>query len=67
MKKLVLMAAAIVAVSFASCGNKAAQNSSEAANAEATEVVAEPAAEAEVATPAAQNDSVKADSVKVAE
>ncbi len=67
MKKLVLMAAAIVAVSFASCGNKAAQNATEAANADATEVVAEQAAEAEVATPAAQADSVKTDSTQVAE
>ena len=64
MKKLVLMAAAIVAVSFASCGNKAANNATEAANAEATEVVAEPAAEAEAA---AQADSVKTDSTQVAE
>ena len=30
MKKLVLMATAIVAVSFASCGNKAANNTTEA-------------------------------------
>ena len=67
MKKLVLMAAAIVAVSFASCGSKAANNATEAANAEATEVVAEPAAEAEAAAPAAQADSVKTDSTQVAE
>ena len=47
MKKLVLMAVAIVAVSFASCGNKAAEAAAQAAadslNADstATEAVAE--------------------------
>lgn len=59
MKKLVLMAAAIVAVSFASCGNKAAN-----AEAEATDTIAvvEEVAEevVEVAT-----DSVAADSAAV--
>ena len=62
MKKLVLMATAIVAVSFASCGNKAANNTTEAANAEATEDVAEPATEAETSEaatePAAEEETV---------
>lgn len=37
MKKLVLMAAAIVAVSFASCGNKAANAETEATDSVAVE------------------------------
>ena len=43
MKKLVLMAVAIVAVSFASCGNKAADAAADSLNADstATETVAE--------------------------
>lgn len=59
MKKLVLMAAAIVAVSFASCGNKAANAEAEATDtiAAVEEVVEEVV---EVAT-----DSVAADSAAV--
>ena len=58
MKKLVLMAAAIVAVSFASCGNKAA-------NAEqATADFFVPAAE-NPAAPAAAADTVAVDSAAV--
>ena len=63
MKKLVLMAVAFVAVSFASCGgNKAANN-------EATET-ATPATEEVVAandSTVAANDSVANDSAAVAE
>ncbi len=63
MKKLVLMAVAIVAVSFASCGNKAA----EAAKAQqdsiriADSIAAVEAAEAEAAAAAAA-DTLSADS-----
>lgn len=39
MKKLVLMAAAIVAVSFASCGNKAAEKAEVAADSTVVEAV----------------------------
>lgn len=61
MKKLVLMAAAIVAVSFASCGNKAAN-----AEAEATDTIAavEEVVE-EVATDSVAADSAAADSAAV--
>ena len=62
MKKLVLMAAAIVAVSFASCGNKAA-------NAEhiriADSIAAVEAAAAEAAAAAAAADTVAVDSAAV--
>ena len=56
MKKLVLMAVAIVAVSFASCGGN------KAANAEATEEVAAATDSAAVAA-----DSTATDSAAVAE
>lgn len=63
MKKLVLMAAAIVAVSFASCGNKAANNAeTEAAAVEEVAVVEEVAADSVVA-----DTAVVADSTVVAE
>ena len=61
MKKLVLMAAAIVAVSFASCGNKTANNNAEATDTVAVEAPAEatePAVEAAaVDTPAVAADA----------
>ena len=63
MKKLVLMAVAFVAVSFASCGGN------KAANAEATDTTT-PATEEVVATndsTVAANDSVANDSAAVAE
>ena len=64
MKKLVLMAAAIVAVSFASCGNKAAN--AEQATADsiriADSIAAVEAAAAEAAAAAAAADSLNADS-----
>lgn len=60
MKKLVLMAAAIVAVSFASCGNKAAN-----AEAEATDTVAVEEAVVEEVVEVAQPDSVAGDSAAV--
>ena len=65
MKKLVLMAAAIVAVSFASCGNKAAN--AEQATADsiriADSIAAVEAAAAEAEQAAAQAaDSLNADS-----
>ena len=64
MKKLVLMAVAFVAVSFASCGGN------KAANAETTETAA-PATEEVVAAndsaAVAANDSVANDSAAVAE
>lgn len=64
MKKLILMAVAIVAVSFASCGNKAAK--AEQATADsiriADSIAAVEAAAAEAAV-AAGADTVKADSV----
>ena len=62
MKKLVLMAAAIVAVSFASCGNKAASNADAAADsiriADSIAAVEQAAMEA-----AAQADTTACDSV----
>ena len=67
MKKLVLMAVAIVAVSFASCGNKAAdaakaqQDSIRIADSIAA-VEAAAAAEAEQAAAQAAADSLNADS-----
>ena len=64
MKKLVLMAAAIVAVSFASCGNKAAN--AEQATADsiriADSIAAVEAAAAEAAAAAAAADTVAVDS-----
>ena len=65
MKKLVLMAAAIVAVSFASCGNKAAN--AEQATADSIRIAdsiaaVEAAAEAEQAAAQAAADSLNADS-----
>ena len=67
MKKLVLMAAAIVAVSFASCGNKAANAEQAAADSIriADSIAAVEAAAAEAAAQAA--DTVVADSAVVAE
>ena len=56
MKKLVLMAAAIVAVSFASCGNKAAN--AEQATADSIRI-------AEAAAAAAAADTVAVDSAAV--
>ena len=65
MKKLVLMAAAIVAVSFASCGNKAAN--AEQATADsiriADSIAAVEAAAAEAAAAAAAADTLATDSV----
>ena len=66
MKKLVLMAVAIVAVSFASCGNKAA----DAAKATADSIrIADSiaAVEAAAAEAAAAMDTVTVDSVAVTE
>ena len=66
MKKLVLVFAAIAAVSFASCGNKAA----EAAKAEADSIrIADSiaAVEAAAAEAAAAMDTVAVDSVTVTE
>ena len=66
MKKLVLVFAAIAAVSFASCGNKAA----EAAKAEADSIrIADSiaAVEAAAAEAAAAMDTVTVDSVTITE
>ena len=67
MKKLVLMAAAIVAVSFASCGNKAAN--AEQATADsiriADSIAAVEAAAAEAAAAEAAADTTTVDSVAV--
>ena len=67
MKKLVLMAVAIVAVSFASCGNKAAI--AEQATADciriADSIAAVEAAAAEAAAAAAAADTVAVDSAAV--
>ena len=60
MKKLVLMAVAIVAVSFASCGNKAAN--AEQATADSIRI-----ADSIAAVEAAAADTVAADSAVVAE
>jgi hypothetical protein len=66
-EKLVLMAAAIVAVSFASCGNKAAN--AEQATADsiriADSIAAVEAAAAEAAAAAAAADTVAVDSAAV--
>ena len=70
MKKLVLMAAAIVAVSFASCGNKAAEKAAAEADSIriADSIAAVEAAEAEAAAAAAAAaDTVVSDSAVVAE
>ncbi len=58
MKKLVLLLAVTFSVSLFSCGNKAAETT-EAPEAEATEVVAEGV---EVATPCCENEGCVADS-----
>ena len=71
MKKLVLMAAAIVAVSFASCGNKAANaeqataDSIRIADSIAAVEAAVEAAAAEAAAAAAAADTVAVDSAAV--
>ena len=75
MKKLVLMAAAIVAVSFASCGNKAANAEQATADSiriadsiaavEAAALEAEQAAAAAAAEAAAAADTVAVDSAAV--
>ena len=61
MKKLVLMAAAIVAVSFASCGNQATADSIRIADS----IAAVEAAAAEAAAAAAAADTVAVDSAAV--
>ena len=67
MKKLVLMAAAIVAVSFASCGNKAANAEQATADsiriADSIAAVEAAALEAEQAAAAAAADTLATDSV----
>ena len=60
MKKLVLMAVAIVAVSFASCGNKAAN--AEQATADSIRIADSIAAVEAAAAAAAAADSLNADS-----
>ena len=65
MKKLVLMAVAIVAVSFASCGNKQADAEKAAADSIriADSIAAVEAAAAEEAAAAAAADTLATDSV----
>ena len=65
MKKLVLMAVAIVAVSFASCGNKAADAAKATADSIriAASIAAVAAAAAEEAAAAAAADTLATDSV----
>ena len=63
MKKLVLMAAAIVAVSFASCGNKAANP--EQATADSIRIADSIAAVEAAAAEAAAADTVAVDSAAV--
>ncbi len=69
MKKLVLMAAAIVAVSFASCGNKAADAAKAAQDsiriADSIAAVEAAALEAEQAAAAAAADTAAVDSAAV--
>ena len=67
MKKLVLMDAAIVAVSFAYCGNKAANAEQETADSIriADSIAAVEAAAAEAAAAAAAADTVAVDSAAV--
>ena len=71
MKKLVLMAAAIVAVSFASCGNKAANAEQAAADsiriADSIAAVEGAAAEAEAAAAAAADTTAQDSAAVVAE
>ncbi len=62
MKKLVLMAVAIVAVSFASCGNKAADAAKAQQDSIRIAAVEAAAAEAEQAAAQAAADSLNADS-----
>ena len=63
MKKLVLMAAAIVAVSFASCGNK--QADAEKATAESIRIADSIAAVEEAAAATAEAAAAAADTVAV--
>ncbi|MFQ7083531.1 MAG: hypothetical protein ACLRTD_03350 [Bacteroides sp.] len=63
MKKLVLMAAAIVAVSFASCGNK--QADAEKATADSIRIADSIAAVEEAAAAAAEAAAAAADTVAV--
>ena len=67
MKKLVLMAVAIVAVSFASCGNKAADAAKATADSIriADSIAAVEAAAAEAAAAEAAADTTTVDSVAV--
>ena len=71
MKKLVLMAAAIVAVSFASCGNKVANAEQAAADsiriADSIAAVEAAAAEAEAAAAAAADTTAQDSAAVVAE
>lgn len=65
MKKLVLMAAAIVAVSFASCGNKTANADQAAATETEVTVEEEVVAPADSVVVAEANDSLAVDSAAV--
>ena len=65
MKKLVFLFVAYAAVSFASCGNKAANNGAE--NADSTTVETVEAAVVETVDTVAAVDSTAADSAAVAE
>ena len=68
MKKLVLMFVAIAAVSFASCGNKAADAAKAQADSirMADSIAAVEAAAAEAAAQTAQGDSAQADTAAAA-
>ena len=61
MKKLVLVFAAFAAISFASCGNKAANNTTESTTVEAVEEVANDS------TACCDHNHTVCDSTKVAE
>ena len=67
MKKLVLMAAAFVAVSFASCGNKAANSTDAATEPAATETVESAAPADSTAAAPADSTAAPADSTAAAE
>ena len=64
MKKLVLVFAAFAAISFASCGNKAANNTTESTTVEAVEEVAKETADS---TACCDHNHAACDSTKVAE
>ena len=67
MKKLVFVFVACAAISFASCGNKAANSTEAATEPAATETVESAAVDSTAAAPADSTAAVAADSTATAE